>query len=139
MAASKRAKRTRTPAREYPRTARLNELLREIIADALERLDDDRLDLLTVISVQVEPDLRHATVFYDCLEGEEGDEDAIAALGDARVKLQAAIGRQARTKRVPELTFRPDPAVRSGERIDRLLREIGTVDGESDGHDEPAS
>lgn len=117
----------RTTARDYPRTARLNELLREIIGEELERIDDDRLDVVTVISVDTESDLRRAVVYYDCLDGEEGDEDALAALGDARVKLQAAIGRQARVKRTPELRFVPDPAVRTGARIDAVLADIGPI------------
>lgn len=125
MAARRPAKRTRTPsARDYPRTARLNELLREILAEELERLDDDRLQLLTIISVEAESDMRRAIVYYDNLDGEEGDEVTLAALGDLRVRLQAAIGRQARTKRTPELTFVPDPAVRSGLRIDSILADI---------------
>ena len=117
----------RTTARDYPRTARLNELLREIIGEELERIDDSRLDVVTVISVDTETDLRRAIVFYDCLDGEDGDEDALAALGDARVKLQRAIGRQARFKRTPELRFRPDPAVRSGARIEAVLADIGPI------------
>lgn len=110
--------------RQYPRTARLNELLREIVADELERVDDERLALVTVTAVQVEPDLRHAMVLFDALDGEAGDDDAIDALGEARVRLQAAIGRQARAKRVPHLSFAPDPAVRAGERVDSILRVI---------------
>jgi len=82
---------------------------------------------VTVISVDTETDLRRAVVFYDCLDGEEGDEDAQAALGDARVRLQRAIGRQARFKRTPELRFRPDPAVRSGARIEAVLADIGPI------------
>ena len=117
----------RGTARDYPRTARLNELLREIIGEELERIDDDRLAVVTVISVDTESDLRRAVVYYDCLDGEEGDEDALAALGDARVKLQAAIGRQARVKRTPELRFVPDPAVRTGARIDAVLADIGPI------------
>jgi ribosome-binding factor A len=114
----------RGSARNYPRTARLNELVREIVADELERIDDDRLTLLTVVSVSVEPDLRRAAVFYDNLEGPEGDDVALQALGEHRIRLQAAIGRQARIKRTPELSFQPDPSVRSGERIDSILRDI---------------
>ena len=117
----------RTTARDYPRTARLNELLREIIGEELERIDDSRLDVVTVISVDTETDLRRAIVFYDCLDGEDGDEDALAALGDARVRLQRAIGRQARFKRTPELRFQPDPAVRSGARIEAVLADIGPI------------
>ncbi len=111
-------------ARQYPRTARLNELLREILAEELERLDDDRLELLTITSVDIEGDLRHAAVFYDSLQGEDGDEEILEALGEIRWRLQGAIGRQARMKRTPELTFAPDPAVRAGARIDELLAEI---------------
>jgi ribosome-binding factor A len=120
----------RGTARDYPRTARLNELMREIVADELERIDDDRLVRCAVVSVSVEPDLRRAVVFYDNLDGADGDEIVLAALGEARWRLQAAIGRQARTKRTPELSFRPDPSVRSGERIDSILRDIepGTED-----------
>jgi len=111
-------------SRQYPRTARLNELLREILADELEHLDDDRLQMMTITSVDIEGDLRRAQVFYDSLAGEEGDEEVLEALGEIRWKLQRAIGREARIKHTPELTFAPDPAVRAGARIDELLTVI---------------
>jgi ribosome-binding factor A len=117
-------RRQHNTARDYPRTARLNELLREILAEELERIDDERLELFTIISVDAEADLRRAVVYYDCLDGEAGDEVTLQALGELRVRLQAAIGRQARTKRTPELLFAPDPAVRSGARIDAILKEV---------------
>jgi ribosome-binding factor A len=117
--------------RHYPRTARLNELLREIVADELERVDDERLDLVTVIEVEVEPDLRHATVTFASLAGEEGDADVLEGLRDARVRLQAAIARQARTKRVPELAFRPDDVGRRAARLEEVLREIRPPDDDS--------
>ena len=124
MAGKRTKRRAPSTARDYPRTARLNELLREILAEELDRLDDERLALLTIISVSIEADLRHAVVFYDCLDGEAGDEQALTALSEARVRLQAAVGRQARMKRTPELSFEPDPAIRSGLRIDAILRDI---------------
>lgn len=110
--------------RDYPRTARLNQLFREIVAEALGEIDDERLEQVTVTTVAVEPDLRHAVVYYDSLSGESGDDDVMEALAENRWRLQGEIGRQARTKRVPELSFAPDPAVRAGERIDDLLRTV---------------
>lgn len=110
--------------RQYPRTAALNELLREIVGDELVKMDDERLDLVSVTAVIVEPDMRHATVLFDTLDGEAGDEDALEALAEVRVRLQAAVGRQAHVKRVPQLAFMPDPSVRAGERIDSILRDI---------------
>jgi ribosome-binding factor A len=108
----------------YPRTARLNELLHEIVAEAIERLDDDRLDLVTVMSVEGEPDLHHATVYVDTPIGEARDDDMIAALEQHRVALQSAIARQARVKRTPTLTFRPDPVERSAARVEDVLRHL---------------
>jgi len=119
-----RASTRRTNQRQYPRTARLNQLVREIVADALEQIDDERLDLVTVTSVEVEPDLRHALVFYDSLQGVEGDEEVLEALVEWRPRLQRAVSREARVKRTPELAFTPDPAVRQGALVESLLAEV---------------
>lgn len=122
-----------TTRRQYPRVARVNELLREILADELERLDEDSLVLVTVTGIDCEPDLRHATVYFDGPLGAAGDEAVEAALGEVRVRLQRAIGTQAHLKRTPELRFRPDPAVRAGEHIDEVLRSVPPANLDEDG------
>lgn len=119
----------RQPGR-YPRMARVNELCREIVAEELERLDDERLDLVTITHVGVDPDLRRATVEFSRLGEEEGE--AAEALADHRTRLQAAIGRQARLKRTPELSFRVDQVIHSSARIEQLLRESVTADHEDE-------
>ena len=112
----------RATAREYPRTARLNQLVHEIVAEEVERLDDERLGFLTVISVEVEPDLRHAVVWYSSLDA--ADDAALQdALTEHRVRLQAAVARQARLKRTPELAFRPDEVTRSAAKVEGIIRE----------------
>ena len=58
----------RGSVRRYPRMARVNEVVREVIADELERLSDPRLGLVTVTGVEVSADLRHATVYYSALD-----------------------------------------------------------------------
>jgi ribosome-binding factor A len=56
-------RRERRAPSPYPRTARVNEVLREVVAETLERMadTDDRLRLLTVTAVDVTPDLSRAT------------------------------------------------------------------------------
>lgn len=107
------------PDRRFPRTARLNEVLREIIADALEEVSDEdpRLDLVTVTGVECEPDLRHAKVFY--ASRREGVADA---LEEQRRSLQATINRETHLKRTPLLSFVHDPAILEGEKIETILR-----------------
>ncbi|HEY5252411.1 MAG TPA: 30S ribosome-binding factor RbfA [Acidimicrobiales bacterium] len=105
----------------YPRTARVNQVLREVVADALERQSDidDRLRLITVTSVDTTPDLRRATVYLSSLS-----EDAAEALATQRVALQRQIGREVRLKRTPLLEFAPDPAVAHGFQVEEILRRL---------------
>jgi ribosome-binding factor A len=108
-------------AKGYARMARVNELVTQILADELERIDDDRLELVTVTHVAVDPDLRHATVSYARLDRDVAE--AAEALAAVRPRLQGAIARQARLKRTPELRFEVDDVLLRAERIEGLLRE----------------
>jgi ribosome-binding factor A len=115
---------TRRPgsARDFPRTARLNHLVHEIVAEEIELLDDERLGFLTVVGVEVESDLRRATVYYTTLE--DADPDVAELLEQHRGRLQAAIARQARLKRTPELVFRPDSVIVQAQRVEDILRDL---------------
>jgi ribosome-binding factor A len=113
----------RSGGHKYPRSARVGETLREIIAEELVRIDDERLEFVTVTAISVDEELNRARVFFDSLAGEEGDDDIIEALTHHRVRLQASIASQIRAKKTPILDFRPDVALRSAERIDDILRE----------------
>ena len=107
----------------YPREARLNQSLRQVIAEELAAIDDENLDLVTITSIDVDPEMNHATVFFDSLRGEEGDAEILESLARYRVRLQSSVARQIRSKKTPILQFRPDDVIRSAERIDRILRE----------------
>jgi ribosome-binding factor A len=112
-------------AAPYPRALRVNEVLRQIVAEELERLADadERLRLLTVTSVDTSADLRHATVYLGSLE-----EEAAEALEERRTQLQRAVGRQVRMKRTPRLQFAADPAVAAGARVEEVLRRLSAGD-----------
>ena len=147
----------RGSVRRYPRMVRVNEVVREVVADELERLSDPRLGLVTVTGVDVSNDLRHAIVYYSALDAgreqpkrsrrrgarpvaePDTDADATVTAADAQAEfksqtdaalrsaaphLRTALGRQVRLKYVPELTFREDPAIEQGERVEAIIREI---------------
>ncbi len=103
----------------YPRTARVNQILREVLSEELVRLADrvEGLGMLTVTDVATSPDLRQAVVYFDSLA-----EGARALLEEHRGELQAAVNAQTRLKRTPRLSFAPDPAVAQGEVVEELLR-----------------
>jgi len=123
----------------YPRSLRVNQVLRQVLAEELERLADadERLRLVTVTAVDTSADLRHATVYLSSLS-----EDAKDALVERRTQLQRVLGRQVRMKRTPQLEFAVDPAVVAGGRVEDALRRIrnstesADEDAEPDGGDE---
>ncbi len=108
---------------DSPRMLKVNSTLREVLAEELEKMNDDRLEMVSVTGVDTAPNLRHAIVYVDVL-GDEQQENALAALGRATHRLQSAIGRQVRLKYTPTLEFVIDPGVQGGQRIESLLRSI---------------
>ncbi|GIU89510.1 MAG: ribosome-binding factor A [Acidimicrobiia bacterium] len=117
-----------TSSRRYPRTARLNEAILEVLADEVERCSDPRLELVTITGVDVTRDLAYATVYFSTLgaettaSGGSRRADAGAGLRAAASHLRAALGRQLRIRQVPELEFRVDHGILAGQRIDEILR-----------------
>jgi ribosome-binding factor A len=108
--------------RRYSRLDRVSEALREVVADELELIDDDRLELVTVTGARVDPDLRHALIWYSAMSAPAGEDDVEAAFVRHRVRFQAAVARQLRLKRTPELAFKPDPAIAVGTRVEETIR-----------------
>lgn len=104
---------------------KVNELLREVIADAVISLKDPGIGFLTITGVDTSPDLRNAFVFYTVLGTEEEQQATADALQRAAPHIQEMAGSQIRMKYTPRLTFRVDPSVDEGIKIDRLLKDLG--------------
>jgi ribosome-binding factor A len=127
----------RNAPHRYPRTARVNEVLIEIIAEELNRLSDPRLELVTLTGAEVSTDLAYATLYYSALDlaGGTQSEEQVKATGAALHKatphLRRVLGRQVRWRNTPALTFKVDPSAAAGQRIEELLREIHSREDES--------
>src|SRR6476661_8382404 len=106
-----------TSPKRYPRTARVNEVMLEVLADELERMSDPRLELVTLTGVDVSRDLAHAKVYYSTMTATAIDDragvsdDAAAALRAAGSHLRGVVGRQMRIRQVPRLDFVVDSGI----------------------------
>jgi ribosome-binding factor A len=121
-----------TTPRKYPRSARLNESMLQVLAEELERLSDPRLELVTITGVDVNRDLSRAKVFYSTLGAETAPDasenragGAAAGLNAASPHLRGVLGRQLRIRQVPALVFEPDSGILAGQRIEEILRGDG--------------
>ena len=104
----------------YPRALRVNQVLRQVVAEELERLADaDEVPMVTVTSVEVAADMRTAVVYLASL-----DDETALVLEEQRGHLQHLIGTQMTMKRTPRLSFRADPAIAAGSRVEELLRRL---------------
>jgi len=102
----------------YPRALRVNQVLRQVLAEELERLvDADELPMLTITSVEVAADMRTAVVYLASLDAPTAE-----TLEEQRAHLQRVVGTQMTMKRTPRLSFRADPAIATGSRVEELLR-----------------
>ena len=104
------------------RMRRVNEVIREVIADAIaKQLDDPRIGFVTVTSVDTSPDLRSARIYVSVLGDEDERERSLAALRGSHGLLQSRIAREMRIKYTPTLSFHYDDGPERGVRLARLL------------------
>lgn len=106
------------------RTERVQKLARQVLGEAIGSLKDPRVGFVTVTSVRVTPDLRHARVAVSVLGDEEARKASLAGLSSAKPVLRAELGRQMRMKYLPELVFELDEGADRAERIEQLLHRI---------------
>lgn len=106
------------------RTERVGEEFREILAEEVQKLKDPRVGFVTITSVLVSPDLKHARVFYTSFGDERSRSSTRAALRSAITHLRYELGRQVRLKFTPELEFVEDDSFERGERIDRIIERL---------------
>lgn len=104
------------------RVRRVNESVKEVLAEAVQELKDPRVGFVTLTEVRTSADLRHAEVFYTSLPD---DPEALAAtaegLASAQGLLRRELGGRLRMRNVPDLRFTHDPVPAQGRRIQTLL------------------
>jgi ribosome-binding factor A len=103
---------------------RVNELLRESIAEEIARLKDPGLGFVTITGIDTAPDLRSARVYYSVLGDEDQHLETQKALERASGRVRTAVGKKVRLKYLPELRFEIDSAIEEGLKIEALLRRL---------------
>jgi ribosome-binding factor A len=115
------------------RMRRVNESVREVLAEAVGELKDPRIGFVTVTGVETTNDLRHATVFVSVLGSERKRQRSLEGLDAAHGVLQRQIASELRLKRTPQLTFQYDPSVAQGVRMSKLIDDLVTDHDDAEG------
>jgi ribosome-binding factor A len=107
---------------------RVDESVRQVLAEAVGELKDPRIGLVTITGVKTSSDLRQARVFVSVLGSEKKRDATLRALEAAHGVLQSQLARELRLKRTPQLTFEYDPSVERGVRMSQLIDELAPDD-----------
>lgn len=108
------------------RTERVNELLREELAEIIRReVKDPGIGdgLLSLTEVRVSPDLRRATVYVSYFGTDEERDSAVRTLQRASHFLHRELQRRVALRNVPELVFVYDPSIERAARLTTLIHE----------------
>jgi ribosome-binding factor A len=114
------------------RQQRVAHRMRAEIADLIDRrVEDPRLHGVTVTGVEISPDLRQAFVYVSALVGVEGSREVLAGLEHAKGFFRRELASRLDLRVVPDLIFRWDASLETGERISRLLDELAQSDDDT--------
>src|SRR6185436_14277220 len=101
------------------------DLVRAELSDLLLRaVQDPRIRLVSLTSVEVTPDMRRALVRVSALGDESQREEAMEGLRHARGFLRTELSHRLRTRVTPELVFELDRGAEHSQRISDLLESL---------------
>jgi len=100
-------------------------ILREMAFLLLEKVEDPRVQGVTLTGIRLSNDLKQAKVFYSVLGGEAQAEKALAGLNSARGFIKKQIGTRMELRYVPEILFVHDASLEAGSHMERVFEEIG--------------
>lgn len=106
------------------RTQRMSEVIRRELTTLMRK--EGKLDglLLTVLAVEVSPDMKHAYVYVSMIEESITKGKALGILNHFRHEWQTELGKRISAKFTPRLHFEFDKAQERGDRVMALLQEV---------------
>jgi len=115
--------------RQFKRSKRVgSQMLRDVRELLEEECAANISAMVTFTDVEVTNDLRYATIYYSVLGDEKKKTEAARYFGKNRIRIQFKLGRLLNIKQIPEISFKFDPSIERGMRIEQLLNEISKKD-----------
>lgn len=117
---------------DHARARKLGELIKVIVAEALERgvIKDTRLGFVTITDVKMTGDLQSASIFYTVYGSDEEREETSAALKANTGRIRGEVGRGLTIRLVPTIEFILDALPENAKSIDDLLAKARAQDEE---------
>ncbi len=109
----------------FKRIDRIGDQIRVEISDIIaRRLNDPRIGFVTVTSVEVSEDLRHAKVFVSVFGDDRTKAETMQGLKSASGFIKGEVGHRLTMKFTPKLMFLLDESLDKAEHVLSILSEL---------------
>lgn len=113
--------------KSFSRSQRVADAVHQCLARVIRsEFKDPRVGMITVLNVEMTPDLKHAKIYVSVLEDEKVSE-TIKVLNKAAGFFRAQIANNIQLRVVPNPRFIFDDSVIRGNRIAQILESVASV------------
>ncbi len=109
-------------------------ILKEVSSILHDEIKDPRLGFVTIVRVELSPDLRYAKIFYSVMGKDQDYKRTKDALDSALGFIRKLVSERINLKFAPELVFHEDHSTEYSVRIQQILEEIKGDDEHNKGH-----
>lgn len=111
--------------KQFTRSDRLGGQILKDTSEYMDKVLSEKIEgLITFTSVKLSKDLRYVTLYYSYLGPDDKRESVDNFINSRKKEIRKHVGQFIRTRHIPEFTFKFDPSVEEGLKIERLLTEI---------------
>ena len=117
------------------RTARISEeIKREISQMIRDEIKDPRVKgLISVTQVETTNDFRYAKIYVSMFSSPEESKNALLGLEKASGYLRSELAKRLSLRYTPELLFKMDHSMEYGFKINKIIAELSTGEGDKNG------
>ncbi len=115
------------------RVHRVREQLHRVLCDIVRALKDPRVQFVTVVDVEVTPDLRHVKMFFSVLGSEDDKKQAQEALEKATGHIRREVSGRVRLRHTPEITVAYDATAERAAHLTELIDQAAVVTESAEG------
>lgn len=110
----------------YSRADRVGDLIRKEIADILLHGDvrDPRVGFVTITTVKMSKDLKHAKVYFSIIGSREEMEESLKGLMSASGYIRRRLAKTLDLKAIPSIRFIFDDSIEYSSHISDVIKEI---------------
>lgn len=109
-----------------------DEILKCAAGLLIEKVRDPRVSGVTFTGVHISNDLKNASIFFSLIGNEEDVKRAQEGLESAKGFIRREIGLCVKLRNVPDIVFKHDPTLETGNRLERLFQRMKTEDSGED-------